>query len=198
MKYKIIRAPVPKGTVLTSCGIPSHITCNEKRYSRRARSITRVSHNSRRRVSTKIIYLTPVRYLVSVVFFSFMKNIEKCLQQTFLHSNTFSKRATNEKYLQQTENSLSVSSVEDPPPSLPIKKEAKKQPPAIAVSGSGHTRKQSNSFDAVIHVQESPPHKRFLRVVGCNSNFMRLAQHLTALRAWCKQCLPGILSLIHI
>ena len=39
-------------------------------------------------------------------------------------------------------------------------------------------------------VQESPPHKRF--VVGCSSPFMRLAQHLKALRAWCKQgCLVG-------
>ena len=37
-------------------------------------------------------------------------------------------------------------------------------------------------FDAVIHVQESPPYKRFL--VGCSSPFMRLAEHLTALRAW--------------
>ena len=27
--------------------------------------------------------------------------------------------------------------------------------------------------------------------VGCSSPFMRLAEHLTALRAWCKQCLPG-------
>ena len=25
---------------------------------------------------------------------------------------------------------------------------------------------------------------------GCSSPFMRLAEHLTALRAWCKQCLP--------
>ena len=35
-------------------------------------------------------------------------------------------------------------------------------------------------------MQENPPQKRFL--VGCSSPFMRLAQHLTALRAWCKQC----------
>ena len=26
---------------------------------------------------------------------------------------------------------------------------------------------------------------------GCSSTFMRLAEHLTALRTWCKQCLPG-------
>ena len=47
----------------------------------------------------------------------------------------------------------------------------------IAVSGSGYTRKQINSFEAVIHTQESPPQKRFL--VGCGSPLMRLAQHLT-------------------
>ena len=45
------------------------------------------------------------------------------------------------------------------------------------------------SFDAVIHMQENPPQKRFL--AGCSSPFMRLAKHLTALRAWCKQCLLG-------
>ena len=42
--------------------------------------------------------------------------------------------------------------------------------------------------DAIMHVQESPPHKRFL--VGCSPPSMRLAEHITALRAWCKQCLP--------
>ena len=35
----------------------------------------------------------------------------------------------------------------------------------------------------------SSPHKRLL--VGCNSPFTRLAEHLTALRAWFGQCLPG-------
>ena len=30
----------------------------------------------------------------------------------------------------------------------------------IAVAGSGHTGKQINLFDAVIHMQESPPHTR--------------------------------------
>ena len=30
-----------------------------------------------------------------------------------------------------------------------------------------------------------------LSVIGCSSPFMRLSQHLTALRAWYKQCLPG-------
>ena len=52
----------------------------------------------------------------------------------------------------------------------------------VAVSGSGHDRKQIDSFDAVIHMQESPPHKRFL--VGCSSPFMRVDEHLTTLRAW--------------
>ena len=33
----------------------------------------------------------------------------------------------------------------------------------IAVGGSGHTGKQINAFDAVIHMQESPHHKRFLQ-----------------------------------
>ena len=43
------------------------------------------------------------------------------------------------------------------------------------------------SFDAVIHLQERPPHKRFL--VGCSSPFMRLAEHLTAIRVRLKQWL---------
>ena len=60
----------------------------------------------------------------------------------------------------------------------------------IAFSGSGPTRKQINYFDAVIHMQESPLQKWFL--VGCSSPFMRLAQQLTAHRAWCKQCLPCV------
>ena len=38
-------------------------------------------------------------------------------------------------------------------------------------------------------MQENPPHKRYL--VGCGSPFLRLAQNLSALRGWCKQCLPG-------
>ena len=37
------------------------------------------------------------------------------------------------------------------------------------------------SLDAVIDMQEIPLQKRFL--VGCSSPFIRLAQHLTALRA---------------
>ena len=45
------------------------------------------------------------------------------------------------------------------------------------------------SFDAVIRMPESSPHKQFL--VGCCSPFMRVAEHLTELRASCKQCLPG-------
>ena len=40
----------------------------------------------------------------------------------------------------------------------------------IAVSGSDHTGKQIISFDAVIHVQESPPYQRFLGAF-LSSNF---------------------------
>ena len=53
-----------------------------------------------------------------------------------------------------------------------------------AVSGSGDTRKQVNSLDAC-HPHPTLSRKPFL--AGCSSPFMRLAQHLTALRAWCKQ-----------
>ena len=35
----------------------------------------------------------------------------------------------------------------------------------------------------------SPSYERFLE--GCSSSFLRLAEHLTVLRAWCKQHLPG-------
>ena len=38
----------------------------------------------------------------------------------------------------------------------------------------------------------SPSYERFLE--GCRSPFMRHAEHLTAIRAWCKQCLPGRLK----
>ena len=52
-----------------------------------------------------------------------------------------------------------------------------------------------SSFDAVVHTQESthivPCHKRFLLVVARSSAIMRLAEHVTALPAWCKQCRPG-------
>ena len=47
----------------------------------------------------------------------------------------------------------------------------------------------SHPVEAVIHVRIRLPHKRFL--VRCSSPLVRLAQHLTALRAWCKQYLPG-------
>ena len=60
---------------------------------------------------------------------------------------------------------------------------------------SGHTKKQSNSL-ALSSINKkvgtrcrSPSYERFLK--GCSSPFMRLAEHLTALRAWCKQYLPG-------
>ena len=39
------------------------------------------------------------------------------------------------------------------------------------------------------HSYASPPQNRFF--VGCSSPFVRLTRHLTALRAWCKQYLPG-------
>ena len=59
-----------------------------------------------------------------------------------------------------------------------------------------HTRKQVISFEAGTHICKnvrtrcrSPPHMRFL--VGCSSPSMRLAEHLTVLRAWCTQCLAG-------
>ena len=56
---------------------------------------------------------------------------------------------------------------------------------------SGHTRKQSNQL-ALSSISKkvgtkcrSPSYERFLE--GCSSPFMRLAERLTALRAWCKQ-----------
>ena len=55
--------------------------------------------------------------------------------------------------------------------------------------GSGHTGNLIKSLElSPIHVQVSPPRKRFL--VGCSSPFMRLAGHLAALHAWCKQAVP--------
>ena len=54
--------------------------------------------------------------------------------------------------------------------------------PVVAVSGSGHARKQVSEFDAVIHCRK-------FRLAGA-SLLMLLAQHLAALRAWCKQCVP--------
>ena len=52
-------------------------------------------------------------------------------------------------------------------------------------------RKQIKLVDAVIYTQETPPLKRLLLKVGCSSPFVQLARHLTAVRAWCKQYLPG-------
>ena len=60
---------------------------------------------------------------------------------------------------------------------------------------SGHTRKQSSSLalpstsEKAGPRRQSPSYERFSE--GCNSPFMRLAKHLTALRARCQQCLPG-------
>ena len=44
-------------------------------------------------------------------------------------------------------------------------------------------------FEAATHMQESPPHRRFL--VECSSRFIRLAEHLTALHVWCNLYLVG-------
>ena len=57
-------------------------------------------------------------------------------------------------------------------------------PPHPTSPAGGHTGKQINSFDAVVHQEESPLHKRFLE--ECSLLLMRPAQHLTTLRAWCK------------
>ena len=63
----------------------------------------------------------------------------------------------------------------------------------IAVSGSGPTGnyvnplKLSSISKYVGTMCRSPFYERFLE--GCSSPFMRLAEHLTTLRAWCKQCL---------
>ena len=60
---------------------------------------------------------------------------------------------------------------------------------------SGHTRKQSISLALSSTSKKvgtkcrSPSYERFLE--GCSSAFMQLAEHLAALRAWCKQWLPG-------
>ena len=58
------------------------------------------------------------------------------------------------------------------------------------VLGSGYTGKQIYGFDGVAHMQESPPHKRFL--VRSSSPFMRLTEHHTALRtSRSERLLPG-------
>ena len=58
------------------------------------------------------------------------------------------------------------------------------------ISPIEYTPPRANQLvDTVIHMQENPSQKRFL--TGRSSPFVRLAEHLTALRAWCKQCLPG-------
>ena len=65
----------------------------------------------------------------------------------------------------------------------------------FAVSGVATSENKVVLIGAVIHKQESrhkvqrPSYERFLE--GCSSPFMRLAEHVTARRAWCKQCLPG-------
>ena len=44
-------------------------------------------------------------------------------------------------------------------------------------------------FFVFLHPPPNAPHKWFL--VGCSSPFMRLAEHLAALHAWCKRDVPG-------
>ena len=65
----------------------------------------------------------------------------------------------------------------------------------IDVFGSGRTRKHKNPFQPVIHRQkithDKPRSASQAVVVRCNLPFRRLAEHLTARRAWCKQCVPG-------
>ena len=52
-----------------------------------------------------------------------------------------------------------------------------------AVSGSSQIRKQINPY-SMLSSKARPPQNRFLGY--CSSLFIRLAQHITALRAWCK------------
>ena len=42
-----------------------------------------------------------------------------------------------------------------------------------------------------IYMQERPPPKRVLLLIGCSSSFTRLAEHPPTFHAWCKQYLPG-------
>ena len=60
----------------------------------------------------------------------------------------------------------------------------------IAASGSGHTRTQMQL------IGRCHPYARKSALNAILSRMqltlcMRLAQHLTALHAWCKQCVPG-------
>ena len=64
---------------------------------------------------------------------------------------------------------------------------------------SGHTRKQIISLTLSFITKKigttcrSLSYERFLE--GCSSPFMRLAGNLTAIRAWCKRRLPGIVGM---
>ena len=51
-------------------------------------------------------------------------------------------------------------------------------------------KSEKHQFDVVVHMQKSPTHKPLL--VECSSPFIRLAEYLEMLRAWCKQYLPGL------
>ena len=59
----------------------------------------------------------------------------------------------------------------------------------IAVSGSGHTGKKINSFDAAIHMQESPPSQAVLRRMQLTLHATRRTTHgssrlVLAMSAW--------------
>ena len=51
---------------------------------------------------------------------------------------------------------------------------------------SSHVPLSLHMLGSLLELRNPPPPP-----VGCSSPFMRLAEHLTALCAWCKQCLPG-------
>ena len=63
---------------------------------------------------------------------------------------------------------------------------------SLDVATPGKKKKKSKPTSTRKKVRTScgsPP--RTWSLVGCNSPVMRFAEHLTGLRAWCRQCLPG-------
>ena len=56
----------------------------------------------------------------------------------------------------------------------------------------GRTIKRKQLVRRCRPMQERPLHKRFVVLIGRSSALMRIVQHLTvtALRTWCKRCLP--------
>ena len=60
----------------------------------------------------------------------------------------------------------------------------------IGVSGSGHAGYYISSLKLdIVYTQVRASQVSLL--IGCSSPFMRLLEHITALGAWCKQCLPA-------